>query len=157
MMPAYTGDPADPHRPPYEPPLTKQEIQRWAHERFTEPVDGGAVVQPIPAVGDLVTVRFQPWGPTVPARVLAVQPVDVLRHPDWAGGDVDPNLFTEDDAGRWAPKWDPWPDVELETLPGKDRPHELRGGQVARCKEARVRGSCGWLWPGHRWDTPWQP
>lgn len=155
-MPAWTGDPADPHRPAHEPPVTAREVALWAHERVTtsrHPAEPS--VQPIPAAGDLVNVRLRPWGLTVPAEVLQVQPVDVLRHPDWCGGDIDPNLWVQQDDGTWRPKWDPWPDVLLRTLPDR-RPHELRGGQIVRCKEARVRGSSGWLWPGHGWDTPWE-
>lgn len=160
--PAYTGDPHDPHRPPHQPPLTAHEIQLWSHQRVTEARHPREpTVQPIPSPGDLVAVRLRPWGPTIPAKVLAVQPIGELAHPDWAGGDVDPNLWVDDGLGHYKPKWDPWPEVDVETMPLTDAagerlklPYEFRSGQRVRCKEARVRGSCGWLWPGHPLDTP---
>lgn len=161
--PAYTGLPGDPHRPAHEPPLSAQEIQLWAHERMTDAsIPRAPLIQPIPSTGDLVAVRLRPWGPTIPAKVLAVQPVGELQHPDWAGGDIDPNLWVADDLGNYRQKWDPWPDLEVETLTLRDKaghevkvPFERRAGQRVRCKEARVRGSAGWLWPGHQHDTPW--
>lgn len=168
---AYIGDPGDPHRPPHEPPVTPAEVTEWAHQRIGHAViPGKPVIQPLPAPGDLVAVRVRPWAATIPATVTRVQPCDVISHPDWWGGEVDPDLWvpiTNPDgtavldglgAPAYRPKWDPWPWLDLLTIPtDRKRPHEYRAGQLLRCKEARVRGSAGWLWPGHVLDTPWTP
>lgn len=91
---------------------------------------------PVPAVGDQVLYRHDPWGEVSEAEVLAVQPLDDVDDPHIA--------FVERDAlgqvivieGRpvIALRKDPWPRLTVRTKYG-----------VGVTREARLRGSPGWL------------
>ncbi len=102
----------------------------WAHDR--PPQHRVAA----PAAGDAVLYRHEGWAIPSPATVEWVQPPDDVD---------DPHLWTVqcDEHGRpllfegrplMMPKADPWPVVRLLT----------RFGRV-ETREARLRGSAGWL------------
>ena len=98
---------------------------------------------PIPAPGELVCYRNDEWGPVSNARVVAVQSLDDRDdHYLWdvatvGGADGTERRPLEDGAGRRVKvaRADPWLDLTLDT--------EGYGRRV--CREARVRGSAGWL------------
>lgn len=114
---------------------------------------------PIPVVGVRVLYRREPYDQhPVPVRVVWVQPVDdeslVHSYPGF-GPARDPNLWTlvrdetgrpilDDGVPRYVPHSDPWPQVrvrgEWPASPGQAP--EVRD---AVCREARLRGSPGWL------------
>jgi hypothetical protein len=119
---------------------------------------------PLPAVGERVWYRAHEWerdpaGLHVPPElvtVVAVEPdddPDSRDYIDGVGWVRDPNLWhlvrdtlghprTNPDGGlRYAPVADPWPWLDLQ-LP--DDEHG-RPGRVVRAREARLRGSAGWL------------
>lgn len=101
---------------------------------------------PIPAVGDEVMYRHLEGGPVVRAEVLEVQDLENFQ---------DPNLwyFQTDALGRpveiegrrvLAKAYDPWPELTVRTPYG-----------VGITREARLRGSCGWL--PLDWEARGQP
>ena len=102
----------------------------WAHDRPRRHR------VPMPDVGDTVLYRHHDWGDPEPAEVIWVQPVDDVDDPHVAtvtvDGDGAPMLLE----GRpvMALKVDPWRRVHLRT----------RFGTVDT-REARLRGSAGWL------------
>lgn len=99
-----------------------------------------------PDVGDTVLYRHEDWAAPTEATVVWVQP----------GDDVDdPHLFTvhTDVGGRpvlhqgrpvLTPNPDPWPTVRLQTRYG-----------LVDTREARLRGSPGWLPPD--WVARYRP
>lgn len=110
-------------------PISRDEID-WAHNR------PGPHRVPVPAVGDEVAYRHDPWGPITSAEVLAVQPLDDLDDPHLWQVETGPGgrpLMLE---GRpvMAQRPDPWPTLTLRTVHG-----------VGVTREARLRGSAGWL------------
>lgn len=113
---------------------TDAEVKRWAWER--RPGER----EPVPHVGEHVLFRPEDWAEPVPAVVTAVQ--DMRRHNDGhGGGDPDPHVWDE----YGLPRPDPWPWVTMRI---GDDPHS---GREVKSKEARARGSAGWLRPGSRW------
>lgn len=98
---------------------------------------------PLPSVGDLVCYRNDTWGPVSSARVVGRQDendtddhylFDVVTVGGLDGTERRP---MEDGAGRRVKvrRDDPWFDLYLDT--------EGYGRRV--CREARLRGSPGWL------------
>lgn len=132
-------------------PHGPQEVRRWAHERRPHERE------PVPQPGERLLLREEDFGPAVPAIVAAVQ--DLATPGDhWRqhGGLVaargpgvpDPTVWAHDDAG-WRLRDDPWPWVHVQVILGEDD----AGPALAPprwCKEARVRGSAGWLREGSR-------
>lgn len=104
----------------------------WAHERQPQQRT------PVPAVGDEVLYRHNGWGPVARADVLSVQSETDLD---------DPHLWRVETDGFGQPvlldgrpvmqqRFDPWPLVQLR-VPGL--------AQRVETREARLRGSAGWL------------
>jgi len=106
-----------------EQPFTEDEILAAHHSEQPTPT---------PAVGDRVLYRHDNHGDVTDALVLEVGPLDDL---------TDPHLWERDQDGNiTGPRPAPWHDLTLRTL---------HGTFVTR--EARVRGSAGWLpadWKG---------
>lgn len=111
--------------------VTRQEVTASAWQR---PADRRT---PPPRPGDRVLFRMHRFGDLTDALVVEVQ--DMVR----PGPDPDPMVWRRDNvtgllAGLHA---DPWPSVVLDTWWGR-----------VRTREARVRGSEGWVPAG--WDPP---
>lgn len=133
-------------------PYTRDEIayirKRPAHERT-----------PLPAVGDTVWCRLDEWGEVYEALVTGVQPEDDIDDPHMyevvtdAVGDP---VMVE---GRPALSMldDPWPTLWLEVkVPRQDGFVKI---VHTHTREARLRGSCGWLpldWRSRRRPLPHQ-
>jgi hypothetical protein len=111
-------------------PHTQQEIE-WAHRR-PEPHR-----TPLPVVGDEVMYRHQPWGPVVRAEVTWVQSLDDMSDPHLWQVQTDPtgNPVLLEGKHVLQRRFDPWPVVRLR-VPGLG---------VGETREARLRGSAGWL------------
>lgn len=120
-------------------PIGSDEIA-WAHERPAEHR------VPVPAVGDQVLYRHNAWEPPTEAEVLDVQPLDDLDDPHlWRvplGPDGQPVQL--DGRAIIAQRADPWPRLTLRTVYG-----------VGVTREARVRGSAGWL--PLDWESRYRP
>lgn len=103
----------------------------WAHER---PAPDRT---PLPAVGDEVMYRHDPWGAVVAVIVVWVQPLDDLDDPHlWrVQTDGTGRLLLVDGRPVFAQQLDPWPVLRL-------RVPRLGVGET---REARLRGSAGWL------------
>jgi hypothetical protein len=134
---------------PTEQLRTPQEVERWAHRR--QPHEREAVPEP----GERLLFRQLDFGEAVPAVVDQVQDMtDPAAHwgPHDGLGQADPNVWGFDEQGRIRLKADPWPWVAVRIIrPGDDGGEYLAVPQW--CKEARVRGSAGWLRPGSRAHT----
>ncbi len=107
--------------------------------------------------------REELHGPAVPAIVAAVQDLETPGD-HWAqhGGHVplrgngipDPLVWAFDArAGRHRLHGDPWPWVWLQVITGTGDDGEPVLAPPRWCKEARVRGSAGWLREGSRAHT----
>lgn len=130
----------------------------WADAEFAHARNRPHAERPaLPAVGDRVWYRHVHWerdplGGLVPAElvtVLAVQKLDDRSDPNlWQPVRESSGAPVLDGDGRqvWAPVPDPWPWVDL-LRPDRVKPDGgFAGyGQVVRTREARVRGSAGWL------------
>jgi hypothetical protein len=126
---------------------------------------------PLPGVGDRVWLRQHEWErdltgrhvPPVPVTVTAVEPDDDPDSRDFVpdlGWVRDPNLWHvvrdmfgqpiyDGEALRYAPVADPWPWLDLQ--PDDDEyGHPV---PAVRAREARLRGSAGWL-PWDYLDLP---
>jgi hypothetical protein len=154
-------------------PHTPQEVKRWAHGR--RPHERERPPEP----GERLLLREADFADPVPAIVAAVQdlttPGDHWRQHGQlvqrlGPGMPDPSVWTPEyqrdaagnliyDAdgdpvptGRWLPHDDPWPWVHVQVIV-----HEGGGppdlAPPRWCKEARVRGSAGWMRPGSRAHT----
>ncbi len=100
----------------------------------------------LPAMGDPVLYRHQPWADPVLSQVIAVQPLDDLDDPNIWRVELDPfgdPILIE---GRpvFMQGFDPWPMVTLSTKYG-----------IGKTGEARLRGSQGWL--PLDFATKWRP
>lgn len=122
-------------------PLTREEITLAVHAR-PHPT-------PIPAVGDVVWYRAQQFGDLVEAVVTAVQEHPYLNE----DGTPDANVWYLDNISgeplRLLP--DPWPKLWLDTVWHDEQGNPYQIKPPISCREARVRGSVGWLpydWPG---------
>jgi len=100
-------------------------------------------------VGEYVLFRPRDWQAPVPAVVAEVQDITRVndghgaygRQHDKEDGRVDPHVWRWDENQQsWVLRDDPWPWVIVE----------LEDGRQLKSKEARVRGSAGWLRPGSR-------
>jgi hypothetical protein len=127
-------------RPRHEPPRTPEEVERWAWEREPEEREDH------PRPGEHVLVRTEEWAEPVPAVVIEVQ--DIVRPNDGHGSHYapDPNVWHPVTGDLHPDPW-PWVTVRLGHDPGS--------GREMKVKEARVRGSAGWLRPGSRWHQLW--
>lgn len=145
-------------------PYTPEEIRRWAHERRPHERERH------PAPGERLLFRETDFGDAVPAIVTAV--MDMSRpHNHWhrhgglertqGPGLPDQNVWRYDEASdRHVLKDDPWPWVQVAEIrfseDGSERTGgdgELVTGSPRWCREARVRGSAGWLREGSRAHT----
>lgn len=120
-------------------PWSPREVA-WARRR------PGPHRTPLPQVGDTVWYRHDNWGPVSEATVLAVQSLEDVDDPNvcrWQPDDAG-NLVLLDGRPVALAAFDPWPKLTLQTRYG-------------RCftREARLRGSAGWLPDG--WETRWRP
>lgn len=108
---------------------TPEEYQ-WARNRPP------AQRTPIPQVGDEVMYRHVEGGPVVRVEVLAVQDLEQIDDPNLWSFQNDPQGGPVMVEGRrvLAAAHDPWPELTLRTPYG-----------VGVTREARLRGSCGWL------------
>ena len=144
--------------PAESPPHTPGEIERWAHRR--RPHEREAV----PAAGERLLFRERDFGEPVPAVVHAVQDMTSAADDHWAqaGGQrgtrqPDPNVWEPEldgwnrPTGRHRLKDDPWPWVAIQLV--RDGPDGEELAAPRWCKEARVRGSAGWLREGSRAHT----
>lgn len=107
---------------------------------------------PIPREGDTVLCRLNEWGPAYAAEVERVQPLDDVDDPHLAEVTLDERQEVVVLEGRpvMAMVDDPWPTLWLvvDTPRGKIRTHT---------REARLRGSAGWLpldWESRRRPLP---
>jgi hypothetical protein len=135
-------------------PHTPQEVRRWAHER--RPHEREAP----PAAGERLLFRERDFGPAVPAVVTAVQ--DLITAADhWTQhggllrergpGMPDPTVWAWDEAAaRHRLHHDPWPWVHVAVITGAGDDGQELLAPPRWCKEARVRGSAGWLREGSR-------
>ena len=138
-------------------PHTPQEVRRWAHER--QPHERETAPEP----GERLLFREAEHGEAVPAIVAAVQdmtaPGDHWRqHGGLAerlgAGLPDPTVWAFDEAsGRHRLHDDPWPWVQVQVITGTGDDGEPLLAPPRWCKEARVRGSAGWLREGSRAHT----
>lgn len=142
-------------------PHTPHEIRRWAHERRPHERER------LPRPGERLLLRETDFGEAVPAVVTAVQDLS-SPHDHWrrhggrerqqGPGDPDPNVWypelneLNEPTGRWLLKEDPWPWVQVSKVVTRDD-----GGEFLAyprwCREARVRGSTGWLREASRAHT----
>lgn len=103
---------------------------------------------PIPAAGARVFYRHTPWGPVTAAQIIEVQSLDDQDDHYLWHRHVNPLTGAPeiDGAGRYLmkPAPDPWPSLTLAT----DWGHRIT-------REARVRGSAGWL--PLDWATRYRP
>ncbi len=99
-----------------------------------------------PQVGDTVLYRHSDWAEPTEAEVLWVQPVDDLDDPNVCAVQTDEAGSVVVVEGRpvVAVHADPWPTLRLKT----------RFGLVVT-REARLRGSPGWLPPD--WQRRYRP
>jgi hypothetical protein len=135
-------------------PHTRQEIDRWAHGRRPHERE-----EP-PEPGERVLLREEDFAEPVPAVVAAVQdlatPGDHWRqHGQLTGrmgqGMPDPSVWAFDEAaGRHRLHEDPWPWVHVRVITGEGEDGEPLLAPPRWCKEARVRGSAGWMREGSR-------
>lgn len=102
---------------------------------------------PVPRVGDEVLYRHDYWGPVEQAEALAVQSLTDLDDPMLWQIEVDGfgHPLTLEGRPVISQLLDPWPTVDLR-IPGRG---------VGRTREARLRGSPGWL--PLDWETRYRP
>ena len=143
--------------PPDTRPHTDAEIKRWAWNR--RPHEREAVPEP----GERVLFRENTFAGTVPAEVVAVQDL-TSPHDHWIrhGGFERQRGPGEPDVHVW--RWDeqrrehvmlddPWPWVQVKESRGVNGDGEEEWASPRWCREARVRGSAGWLREGSRAHT----
>lgn len=141
------------------------EIDRWAHSRRPDEREK------VPWIGERVLFREHEHGPAVPALVHDVQDMTGTPHNHWhrhgniehlrGPGQPDVNVWEPHPAGQgWVLKADPWPWVHIREIRTGDDGTDLRdedGNLILAaprwCREARVRGSAGWLREGSRAHT----
>lgn len=152
------GPPAIPGQPVNPGGWTDWEIDRWAHNRL--PHEREEPPQP----GERVLYRAYEFGQAVPARVHDVQDMTGPPHNHWhrhggleaqrGPGVPDVNVWepTPDRYG-WQLKADPWPWVHIRVITGTGADGEEILGDPQWCREARVRGSAGWMREGSRAHT----
>ena len=138
-------------------PHTPQEIARWAHGR--RPREREAPPQP----GEHLLFREADFGEAVPAVVHDVQDM-TSPHDHWNrnGGMEAARGPGMPDANVW--RWDeglqqhvlhddPWPWVQVQVITGENEDGSPVLAAPRWCREARVRGSAGWMRPGSRAHT----
>lgn len=137
-------------------PHTPHEIRRWAHERRPHERER------LPRPGERLLLRETDFGEAVPAVVTAVQDLS-SPHDHWhrhgdlertrGPGEPDQNVWRYDEASnRHVLKDDPWPWVQVAVIlfreDGSERLDDEGNLMTAAprwSREARVRGSTGWL------------
>lgn len=135
-------------------PRSPREVRRWARER--RPAEREAP----PLAGERLLFRQSEFGPVIPVITMAVQ--DLARPGDhWrqhgdlerfhGPGEPDPSVWEWDEAeGRYRLHPDPWPWVQVQEAGADGRPLP---SPPRWCREARVRGSAGWMREGSRAHT----
>jgi hypothetical protein len=149
---------------PTDRPYTRAEIDRWTGQRRPHERE------PVPQPGERLLLREVPFGEAVPAVVADVQDMS-SPHDHWnrhggleaarGPGQPDVNVWAWDEEHRsWRLRDDPWPWVQVQVIAQDSRGNDLRGpggelmlGAPRWCREARVRGSAGWLREGSRAHT----
>lgn len=135
---------------------TPAEIRRWAHER--RPAEREAPPQP----GERLLLRQAEFAEPVTAVVLEVQDMATpashwRQHGDRVAaegpGQPDPTVWVPDGPRRWRLHDDPWPWARVQVVIGQRADGSDILGDKRWCKEARVRGSGGWLREGSRAHT----
>ena len=138
-------------------PHTPEEIRRWAWQR--RPGER----EPVPEPGERVLLRETDFGEAVPAVVTAVQDLS-SPHDHWTRhgglearrgpGIPDPNVWRWDGQRQaYILRDDPWAWVQAAAVRGEDAAGRPVLGSPRWCREARVRGSTGWLREGSRAHT----
>lgn len=135
-------------------PHTPQEIRRWAHERLPRERE------PAPERGERLLLREADFGEAVPAVAVAVQDLTTPGDHWHQHGDLvrtrgpgvpDPTVWVYDEtAGRYRLHRDPWPWVRVRKILGTAADGTEILDAPRWCREARVRGSAGWMRPGSR-------
>ena len=138
-------------------PHTPAEVRRWAHQRRPQERE-----KP-PAVGERVLLRETDFAEPVPAVVAAVQDLETpgdhwRQHGQLTGrmgqGMPDPSVWAYDEgARRHRLHDDPWPWAHVQVITGTGDDGEPLLAPPRWCKEARVRGSQGWMREGSRAHT----
>lgn len=138
-------------------PHTPAEVRRWTQQRRPHERE-----KP-PEAGERVLFREENFGLTVVAVVTAVQDLETPGdHWNQHGGQVqlrgqgipDPSVWAFDEqAGRHKLHPDPWPWVQVSVVTGASDDGSDQLAPPRWCKEARVRGSAGWLREGTRAHT----
>lgn len=137
-------------------PYTPQEVRRWAHRR--RPHEREAP----PEISERLLFRGREHGPTVAAIVFDVQGMTApaehwVQHggriDELGPGTPDPTVWVHDPATGWRLHDDPWPWVQLQVILRQDDEGSDVLADPQWCKEARVRGSAGWLREGSRAHT----
>jgi len=135
-------------------PHTPEEVRRWAHQRRPHERE------PAPGAGDRLLLREENFGPAVPAVVVAVQEMTTPgshwnQHGQLAEklglGLPDPSVWAWEEArGEFRLHDDPWPWVQVRVITGTEEDGSPVLAPPRWCKEARVRGSAGWMREGSR-------
>lgn len=134
-------------------PWTDDEIKRWAHNRRPHERER------LPHVGERLLLRTEDFGIPVLAEVVDVQDIHGTPHDHWnrhgglestrGSGIPDVNVWYWDpDLRRHRLKDDPWPWVQVKVIVGQDDNGDDVYASPTWCREARVRGSAGWLREG---------
>jgi hypothetical protein len=138
-------------------PYTRAEIDRWTEQRRPHEREE------IPAIGERLLLREVNFGEEKPAIVVAVQDMS-SPHDHWnrhgglehlrGAGIPDVNVWRWDETrGEHVLHPDPWPWVQVQVITGEDGDGNPVLAAPRWCREARVRGSAGWLRPGSRAHT----
>ena len=127
-------------------PPTDLEVERWARRRLQDERES------IPEPGERVLFRAVQFGDVGPALVDLVQ--DTEEPGDhWGSTRIpDVNVWRVNEHGRHVLTDDPWPWVRVSPVQIADDGSEVLT-PPRWCKEARVRGSAGWLRAGSRAHT----
>lgn len=146
------------------------EVQRWAYKRLPHERET------FPQEGERLLFRERDFGPAVPCLVYDLMDLTGPPHNHWhrhggqehlyGPGEPDPNVWEPDldetgrMTGRWHLKEDPWPWVHIQVIRQDEDGTVMldeKGKYVLDaprwCREARVRGSAGWLREGSRAHT----
>jgi hypothetical protein len=133
-----------------------EEIRRWSFRR--QPHER----EPVPQPGEHLLLRETDFGEAVPAVVAAVQDTS-SPHDHWnrqgglertrGPGEPDPHVWSYDEHDVPRLRDDPWPWVQVQVITGEDENGEPVLAPPRWTREARVRGSAGWLRAGTRAHT----
>lgn len=145
-------------------PHTPEEVRRWTRERRPHERE------PVPERGERLLFRQDTFAPAIPAIVTDVMDMS-SPHAHWnrhggtehlrGPGQPDVHVWRYDEAARsFALLDDPWPWVQVAEVRTDENGRDLLDGEGKPllasprwCREARVRGSAGWLREGSRAHT----